>query len=949
MPYLRSKVLEIQERWLNFVKNPAYRLQAESLRTVSNLLTELMYIEPGQFILEFLQNAEDALMEAGKKGYFKVELYRDKVVISNNGKPFIEEDLESLCAIASRKKPALGYKGFIGIGWKSVYKVSNHVEVCSADTCFEFNEDFWKRPEAHEILKNYNLKPEEVLWQLTPIPTEPTETLPKDETRFTVYFKNSSLSNEIAKVLDELTPSIFLFLDHVNKILISDYVNNKHKRIEWSVEKEEEFDDVKVRVIRVHVLMDGSAPTWSDFLVFKKEFKVPENIRMDPVSVKAKRSDVIKREVAVAFELDPGTNDLKPIEETRFWLMYSFLPLTEVRTGLKYLIQADFIVHPGRRYINVEAKWNQWMMQCIAELLKTTINYLMKKYKKSYLMVFDYKPLGDEIWYKFIEPYIIKTIDEVLNDPVVLCCKGHEVRLSQVVKASGDVYELIKYGLLDEGDLRYIYRVEKHILDSELKLRKADEDKVSKLTLVDLFNENLLRAFMIRSTKKAITLLSKVYELAYRIKINIPLEKRFIVTSPGELKLASNVYIPKIPEHIIEIGKKFPEVNNYLKSLDFVHEEMMKLVNEEILKWLGVKEVSLKEIAEEIILEHIVARNPPPDREKLLAATLLVKQAGIVINEPIWVLTKEGSIEISDNVWNPELFTDSEDVAKILNIELLDIDAYERYDGDVDGWARFFANVVKGYGQLYNCQYYYSRRQCTLHGYVWDLVNTIKEALEKASIDDNIKLVRLLYRLYRYSFEAQWYKVRVKLVTDEDSFAYSDQLLLHDVYSAIEQWCKWKARGFSVGPFVSPKYIKNPDAARYWRIFFVEVLGVKDSVGSEVIERFAEWFVEGKLVEKGYRIINKGGECDFKVDVNGEIICIEIKGRRKSINELEVDLTENEVKTAMELKDKYWLTVVESIPNSPRTWVLRNPAKLVAWIKIHGKDIINYGEVLRNE
>jgi hypothetical protein len=944
MPYLRSKVLEIQERWLNFVTNPAYRLQAESLRTISNLLTELMYIEPGQFILEFLQNAEDALMEAGKKGYFKVELYRDKVVISNNGKPFVEEDLESLCAIASRKKPALGYKGFIGIGWKSVYKVSNHVEICSADTCFEFNEEFWKRPEAHEILKNYNLKPEEVLWQLTPIPTEPTETLPKDETRFTVYFKNSSLSNEIANVLDELTPSIFLFLDHVNKILISDYVNNKHKRIEWSVEKEEEFDDVKVRVIRVHVLMDGSAPTWSNFLVFKKESEVPENIRMDPVSVKAKRNDVIKREVAVAFELDPGTNDLKPIEETRFWLMYSFLPLTEVRTGLKFLIQADFIVHPGRRYINVEAKWNQWMMQCIAELLKTTINYLMKKYKKSYLMVFDYKPLGDEIWYKFIEPCIIKTIDEVLNDPIVLCYKGHEVRLSQVVKASGEVYEIIKYGLLDEGDLRYIYGVEKHILDSELKLRKADEDKVSKLTLVDLLNENLLRAFMSRS----ITLLSKVYELAYRIKINIPPEKRFIVTSPGELKLASNVYIPKIPEHIIEIGNKFPEVNNYLKSLDFVHEEMMKLVNEEILKWLGVKEISLKEIAEKIILEHIVGRNPPPDREKLLAATLLVKQAGIVIVEPIWVLTKEGNIKISNNVWDPELFIDLEDVAKILNAELLDIDSYKRYDGDVDGWARFFANVVRGY-ILYDCQYYYSSRLCTLRGYVWDLVNKIKEALEKTSIDDNIKLVRLLYRLYRYSSEARWGRVRVKLVTDEDSFAYSDQLLLHDVYSATEQWCKWKARGFSVGPFVSPKYIKNPDEAPYWRIFFVEVLEVKGSVNNEVIERFAEWFVEGKLSVKGYRIVNKGGECDFKVDINGEIICIEIKGRRKSINELEVDLTENEVKTAMELKDKYWLTVVESIPNSPRAWVLRNPAKLVAWIKIHGKDIKNYGEVLEDE
>jgi hypothetical protein len=945
MADLRSKVQEIQGRWLGFVKDPNYRMQAESLGTVINLLTELMYIEPGQFILEFLQNAEDALMEANKRGYFKVELYRDKVVISNNGKPFDEKDLESLCAIVSRKKPALGYKGFIGIGWKSVYKVSNHVEVCSAGVCFEFNEEFWKKPEAHEILKKHGLNPEEVLWQVTPILIESIEVLPKDETRFTVYPKDPFLSNEIARVLDELKPPILLFLDHVNKIIISDYVSNKHKRIDWSIEEEELFNGVKIRVIRVHVLENGGTPTWSNFLVFKKEFEVPEDVRKDSVSVKAKRGDVIKREVAIAFELDPRTNDLKPIEETRFWLMYSFLPLIEVRTGLKFLIQADFIIHPGRRYINVEAKWNHWMMQCLAELLKVAIDYIRKRFKKSYLIVFDYRPIHDEIWYKLIEPYMIKTINEVLEDPVVLCYRGHEIRLSQVVKVSEDVYELIKYGLFDEEDLRYIYGVEKHILDSEFKLREVDENKVSKLTLADLLNENLLKALMSRDLEKAIIFLSKVYEPAYRRGISIPSEKRFIITSSGELKLASNVYIPKMPEHVIKISREFPEVDAYLKSLDFVHEEITKLVSEEVLKWLGVKEVSLKEIAEKIVLQQIVARSPPPDKEKLLVATLLVKQAGIVVTEPIWVLTKDGGIENSNNVWNPELFTGFEDIVKLLGVELLNIDAYTKYDGDVEGWKRFFAIVVRGYGLLYTCTYYYAGPPlCILYEYVWNLINKIKEALEKASINDNIKLVRFLHRLWRYSSSARWNKVRVKLVTDEDSFAYSDQLLLHDVYGATEQWFKWKAMGFSIGPFVSPKYLEKSEDATSWRGFLVEALDVKESASNEDVEKFAEWFAERKLSEKGYRIVGKGSGCDFKVDVGGEVVCVEVKGRRKSINELDVELTENEVKTSLELKDKYWLVVVESIPNNPRLWILRNPARLVTRIKIYGEDIRKYGE-----
>jgi len=101
-----------------------------------------LYIEPGQFILEFLQNAEDALMEAKRKGFFKVELYRDKVVIRHNGKPFDERDLENLCSIRSSKKPSLGYRGFIGIGWKSVFNVSDKVEIYSKDVSFKFDREY---------------------------------------------------------------------------------------------------------------------------------------------------------------------------------------------------------------------------------------------------------------------------------------------------------------------------------------------------------------------------------------------------------------------------------------------------------------------------------------------------------------------------------------------------------------------------------------------------------------------------------------------------------------------------------------------------------------------------------------------------------------------------------------------------------------------------------------
>jgi len=75
------------------------------------------------------------------------------------------------------------------------------------------------------------------------------------------------------------------------------------------------------------------------------------------------------------------------------------------------------------------------------------------------------------------------------------------------------------------------------------------------------------------------------------------------------------------------------------------------------------------------------------------------------------------------------------------------------------------------------------------------------------------------------------------------------------------------------------------------------------------------------------------------------VICVEVKGRSKSIDELVVELTENEVKTALELRSRYWLAIVESIPNNPRLWILKDPTGLMAAVEIHGEDIKEQGEL----
>jgi len=944
---LRRRVLEIQDYWLREAKSRA----GETLRNVLDILVELMYIEPAQFILEFLQNSEDALMEARKEGYFRVGLFKDKVVISNNGKPFDESDLDCLCGIRSSKKPSLGYKGFVGIGWKSVYKISSHVEVHSGRVSFEFSRDYWSRPAAQELLRRYGLEPKDVLWQVTPIPTQPIEALPEGVTSFVIHLDDEPKYYTIARAVDELGPSILLFLDYVSRIEVLDRVRGRSRVMRRFTEGEEEFDSVRVKRVMTLVEENGSASA-ERFLVFKKEFTVPENVRRDPLTGKARRSDVVKREVALAFSLRSTLEgeDLKPLEGAKFWGIYSFLPLHEVRTGLKFLIQADFIVHPGRRYLNTEAKWNHWLMGCVAELVKDSIRYLQRLYKRSYLSVLDYRYIGDEVFEKLIRPYIVSTIDSVLSDPLVVCIKGHEVRLSFTVRATEEVLELIKYGLLSEEELKQIYGVEKHILDPNVKLR--ERDVVPVLDLKDLLSESLIKAKLSRDPSEAISFLGKVYKLAYKRSTPIPPEKRYAITSSRELKLAFAAYLPRLSLEVEDLRRRFPEIDEYLKTLDLVHEGLVNIAGTEVLKWLGVRDVDLKELVEKVILKQISVESPAPRVNKLLAATALVKKSGVKATSPILVLTKSGAIRRSNEVWYPvKLFEGLEDAMRALDVEMLDIDSYIKYDPDTESWRSFFTDVVRGL-RLYDVKRTYYGTYCIVYDYVYDLIDKIRGLLEEVQADINVKLVRLLKRLYDSlrrdcSREIDGGPHTLRLVRDDGGFALSNECLLHDAYGPKERWSQWRERGFPVGPFVSPKYLENPsdpEEIASWREFFTRILGVMEEAGREVIERFAEWFAERKLMERSYRVVGRGDECDLRIDVEGEVVCVEVKGRRGKLREIEVGLP---VRT-LRFGERYWLVVVEGIPNDPRAWLLRNPGKLLGEIEIiiPGKLIEERGELL---
>ena len=744
-------------------------------------------------------------------------------------------------------------------------------------------------------------------------------------------------------------------MEHINRIEIIDNVRGSKRIYEWHKVSEENFEGARVARYLVTLVSEGN-PTFYKFLVFKKEFEVPDEVRKDELTESAKRSDVKIREVALAFMLDPKTEDLKPVEGTKFWALYSFLPLTEARTGLRFLIHSDFIVEPSRNNIHPSAKWNAWLMKCASDLVKISTRYLARNYKFSYLTVFE---TGDvdrksDLYQKLLEPTIFSVIQSELLDPKVFCYLDHEVPLSKAVLASPEVLELIKYGLFREDELGYIVGEGMHILHPEFKLREADKNKVRTINIEDLFSRSLIEAKMKKNLDEAFKFLGEAYRLFYKKwehasyypsqRSKVP-----IITSSLEIVDSGVAYIPKTPSEVEDLKGKYGEVDEYLSRLKFVHGKLVEYVGENLLKWLGVNEISLKELVTKELLPKIsVDAEPPKSKDDYMAIVLLAKSVNVVPPKAIWVLTTDGSFAESDKVYYPrkELrsYSSYYEVMKSLGLKVIDIDFYLKYDAREDGWLSFFSNIAKGVTLV---DYNGYMRTYYINPSYEEIISAIKRKLECSPIDENIKYVRflkLLYMAFRPYVPREYLRRafgRLKLLTDEDKLVDSEQCFLHDAYGPEEKWVAWRDRGFKIGPFVSLKYMTDDSEVSSWREFFRDV-GIMEEANKQIIGDFAVWFVEKMLVEMGYSVTLGGTGYDLHVMKDGEEAFVEVKGARSE----SVELTEDESKAAHTYGEKYWLIVVEGIPNNPRVWRLRDPASFVKTISLTIKLIREKGEEL---
>lgn len=293
------------------------------------------YANRMHFMLELLQNAEDALGrrgdDAGSRGV-RFELAGGAVRFRHYGQPFNTKDVEGVCGIGeTTKADDLTAIGHFGIGFKSVYAITD-------------------RPEVHSGGEHFAIENDVCPVAVPPIDPEQGETV------IALPLREGDEAAAIGAAFGRLGPRTLLFLRHITAI-------------EWTVEGgrsgyyrryDSETDGGARRVTlraQTHGEGEQSEETW---LVLSRD------VRQDGSPA---------GRVELAFKIAVGESGGEAVEVIRDSRFAAFFP-TEIDAPLGMLIQGPYRTTSSRENIPPADEWNRYLVGETASLLVEALRYL---------------------------------------------------------------------------------------------------------------------------------------------------------------------------------------------------------------------------------------------------------------------------------------------------------------------------------------------------------------------------------------------------------------------------------------------------------------------------------------------------------------------------------------------------------------------------------------------
>jgi len=552
------------------------RSDASNPRIKKSIHLILESFAPEHIITELLQNADDV-----GATFAKIELNKDGIFFIHNGEDFNEDHLKAICDIGrTTKKPGI-HIGFMGIGFKAAFKISDTPYIFSGPYKFFFKRDdvfvpYWVYQVTDDVKKR----------------------IKKGFTTIFLPFRQD-LPQEILEVLKEtilnkLEPLCLVFLKNIEeiKILSDGVVRVLKKKREFS--KGVNLSKEKISVIETK----NDEEIVYSYLVFKKTLNIPEPARNDYRAKESGRAKLQTTDLTLTFNLKGDS--LQPINNS---VLYTFLP-TPFETGLRFAINCDFLLNTQRSEPDFTSQWNLWLLESIGDMLKEVVSEFLQD-EKLRLKFYDILPRRKEVQEMFLAKVAMPLIDYMKDVPCVATSEGQLARPCEVVLVAEDVQKIIpptkagvRYYVNPKIEGKVFLREELNVKDLTGKSEEIefifevlqDEGWLSSLTADQIrnFYEILYRRIYGKERSWNLSWW-ELPEIEKQLK-----QMNIVKATNGQFFKPEETLFPGDPsEHLNKIMD--------LPCLIFVDPAVLSEQSRELLGRLGVRDFSDKSIVEKIL------------------------------------------------------------------------------------------------------------------------------------------------------------------------------------------------------------------------------------------------------------------------------------------------------------------------------------------------------------
>ncbi|GJW84613.1 histidine kinase-, DNA gyrase B-, and HSP90-like ATPase family protein, partial [Tanacetum coccineum] len=298
-------------------------------------LSQELYSQDLHFLLELVRDADENMYQCDVEPTLTFILQETGVVVLNNDQGFSVETIKALCKVgnSSKTKPSTGYIGKTGIGFRSVtdspeiHSNGFHVKFDISDSQIGFvlptvvppcDVDLFSK-----LVSGDKDTTDETRWKTCIV-------LPfrsKEDEAFRV--------EKLISMFSSFHPSFLLFLHRLKCIKFRNIPNDSLMVMRKQVDK----DGI------MNVFLGKEKFTW---------FVKSRTLQADHIC-----HDVQTTEISVALMLEDlgNGNYISKLDQQP---VFALFPSRSY--GLKFIIQADFIVSSSREEVDAHSPWNQWLL-----------------------------------------------------------------------------------------------------------------------------------------------------------------------------------------------------------------------------------------------------------------------------------------------------------------------------------------------------------------------------------------------------------------------------------------------------------------------------------------------------------------------------------------------------------------------------------------------------------